>query len=76
MARLGNCIVFLLFVFSQDNCAIVCVDIPLGAVHMSRAIPANRADSILSRPMVAQMLRRTKIKGHGCLKQHESLPSS
>ena len=25
----------------------------LGAVHMSRASPANRADSILSRPMVA-----------------------
>ena len=24
-----------------------------GAVHMSRASPANRADSILSRPMVA-----------------------
>ena len=29
----------------------------LGAVHMSRASPANRADSILSRPMVAQILR-------------------
>ena len=25
----------------------------LGAVHMSRASPANRADSIISRPMVA-----------------------
>ena len=25
----------------------------LGAVHMSRASPANRADLILSRPMVA-----------------------
>ena len=25
----------------------------LGAVHMSRASPANRADSILSRPIVA-----------------------
>ena len=25
----------------------------LGAVHMSRASPANRADSILSHPMVA-----------------------
>ena len=25
----------------------------IGAVHMSRASPANRADSILSRPMVA-----------------------
>ena len=25
----------------------------LGAVHMSRASPANRADSILLRPMVA-----------------------
>ena len=25
----------------------------LGAVHMSRASPSNRADSILSRPMVA-----------------------
>ena len=29
MARLGNCIVFLLFVFSQDNCLIVCIDISL-----------------------------------------------
>ena len=25
----------------------------LGAAHMSRASPANRTDSILSRPMVA-----------------------
>ena len=48
----------------------------LGAVHMSRASPANRADAILSRPMVAQILRRTKIKRHSRLKQHESLPSS
>ena len=43
---------------------------------MSRASPANRADSILSRPMVAQILQRTKIKKYGRLKQHESLPSS
>ena len=43
---------------------------------MSRASPANRDDSILSRPMVAQILRRTKIKRHSRLKQHESLPSS
>ena len=46
-----------------------------GAVHMSRASPANRADSILSRPMVTQILQRTKIKRYGRLKQHESLPS-
>ena len=43
---------------------------------MSRASSANLADSILSRPMVAQILRRTKIKRHSRLKQHESLPSS
>ena len=43
---------------------------------MSRASPANRADSILSRLMMAQKLRGTKIKRHSRLKQHESLPSS
>ena len=35
---------------------LVCIISPrgfLGAVHMSRASPANRADSILSRPIVA-----------------------
>ena len=47
----------------------------LGAVHMSRASPANRADSILSPVMGAEIRRRTKIKRHSCLKQHESLPS-
>ena len=28
----------------------------LGAVHMSRASPANRADSIILRPMVARLI--------------------
>ena len=48
----------------------------LEAVHMSRASPANRADSILSSLMGAKILRGTKIKKHSCLKQHESLTSS
>ena len=39
----------------------------LEAVQMSRASPANRADSILSRPMVAKKLSRTKIKRHSRL---------
>ena len=40
---------------------------------MSRASPANRADSILSRPMVAYILEKTKIKRHSRFKQHRNL---
>ena len=45
----------------------------LRAVHMRRA---SRAGSIISRLIVAQKLRGTKIKRHRRFRHRESLPSS